>query len=430
MKTKQTTFLLLILIIIFSCNKKNTKITNPKDYELYLTSTDRKSLDFVNYEIDFWQKKIDLAPDQFSYLNKLASNYSSLFELTANLDYLLKAEKLLIQSNDALKYTSVGSINSLARNYISQHRFREALALAKRSEKIGGEKVETQKLLFDVQMELGNYEEARKSLIAIKDFKNFDFLIRDAKWNDHRGDLDTAIDMIEKASKIAVDNNSKTLMVWTYSNLGDMYGHSGKIKESYEYYLKALKVEPEHSYSLKGIAWIVFSHEKNTKEAKRIIEAVSKKHNSPDFYLIKSQIAEFEKDTVSKERYLQQYFKMLEAKNYGVMYNKYNALLFADKQNTVNKALEIAKIEVEHRPTPDSYDLLAWSYFKLGYKKKALEIANKYIRDKTYEPVPSYHLAEIYKANNLKQISDKIKEELINSQFELGPNMMKKIQML
>jgi hypothetical protein len=34
---------------------------------------------------------------------------------------------------------------------------------------------------------------------------------------------------------------------------------------------------------------------------------------------------------------------------------------------------------VDHRPTPDSYDLLAWSYLNMGQKDKALEIAKKYV---------------------------------------------------
>ena len=52
-------------------------------------------------------------------------------------------------------------------------------------------------------------------------------------------------------------------MIWTFSNLGDLNGHAGNIKTSYDYYLKTLAVDPNNSYALKGIAWIAFSHEKN-----------------------------------------------------------------------------------------------------------------------------------------------------------------------
>lgn len=121
---------------------------------------------------------------------------------------------------------------------------------------------------------------------------------------------------------------------------------------------------------------------------------------------------------------------MLQSDNYGAMYNKYNALLFADEKETAAKALEIAKIEVEHRPTPDSYDLLAWAYFNLGEYKKALEIVDKHVVGKSFEPEVQYHLAMIYKSNNLAQKLDKIKEELLSSLYELGPDFEQKINQL
>ena len=143
---------------------------------------------------------------------------------------------------------------------------------------------------------LGDYPEALKNLNAISDMNDYDYLIRLAKWNDHKGDLKTAITFMEKARDIAIEDDDKTLKIWSYSNLGDFYGHAGRIQESYDSYLKTLEIDPNYSYALKGIAWIVFSHERNTTEANRIITAIAKTHDTPDFYLLKSQIAQFSGD--------------------------------------------------------------------------------------------------------------------------------------
>ncbi len=424
MNTLKITFVIFITSLCFlsSCGNKS-EIINSKDYNSFLENKENKSLDNANKEIDFWQNKFNASPDQYSFLSQISSNYSKLFEITANIDYLIKAEQLLVQSNEALRYTNVGTIRSLARNYISQHRFKEALVLANKALAIGEGMKETQKLLFDVQMELGDYVAAENALKQIKNNKDFDYLIRIAKWSDHQGNLDKAISFMEKATKIAEFNNNEYLKIWSYSNLGDMNGHAGKIKESYNYYLKTLQLDANNTYALKGIAWIAFSHEKNTIEANRIIDVIAKKHNSPDFYLLKSEIAEYEKNSNAKDKNLALYFAMLQNKNYGVMYNKYNALLYADEKSTANKALEIAKEEVNNRPTPDSYDLLAWSYYSLGDVKKALEISQKYVVGKSFEPNLNYHLATIYKANNLIEKVKPIKEDLLKSSFELGPNL-------
>ena len=432
MKTAKTLSILLLTTLLFlSCNKQSSKqITNQDDYNKYLEIKENKSKEFAQSEINFWQKKYNAAPNQISYLSQLASNYSKLFENTGKIEYLYKVEELLVKSNETYKYSVVGTIRSLARNYISQHRFKEALVLANKALAIGEGNKETQKLLFDVNMELGNYTEAEKNLAQFYDAHDFDYLIRTSKWNDHLGDIKTTIAFMEKAKDIAINNNNKALKIWTFSNLGDLNGHAGNIKKSYDYYLKTLAIEPNNSYALKGIAWIAFSHEKNTDEANRIIDIISKTHNTPDFYLLKAQIAEYEKDSSSKLQNLTDYFKILTDTNYGAMYNKYNALIYADNKSTASKALEIAKIEITHRPTPDSYDLLAWSYYNLGDNKKALAIAQKYVVGKSFEPKLNYHLATIYKANQLNSKIEPIKEELLKSIFELGPNLEQKIKQL
>ncbi len=429
-RNKMILLLVMIALAIVSCNEKPNQITDTNDYNQYLSVQGNESMDFAYKEIDFWQKKYDAAPNQKSYLGIIASKYATLFEYSGDIDNLYKTENLLTQLNESNNYSKVSNLRSLGRNYIAQHRFKEALALANKALTIGEGRKETQKLLFDVQMELGNYPEALLNLNAIKDMNDYDYLIRLAKWNDHKGDLNTAITFMEKARTIAEKEDNKVLKIWSYSNLGDFYGHAGRIQESYDSYLKTLELDPNYSYALKGIAWIVFSHERNTQEAKRIIEAIEVTHNTPDFYLLKAQIAQYEGNEKEFLENKNAYLSMLKSHDYGAMYNKYNALLFADEKATAAQALEIAKVEVDHRPTPDSYDLLAWAYLNVGEKAKALAIAQKHVVGKTFEPKVQYHLAMIYKSNNEVQKVETIKEELLGSLYELGPNLESKVNQL
>ena len=430
MKISNIIKIILFTISICSCKNQNSKITNSSDYDTYLNIKDNKNVQLAKTEIDFWQKKYDAAPNQNSYLIQLAGYYSLLFEATFEVNHLYKAEQLLLKVNSDSNFSEVGPIRTLAKNYITQHRFREALTLANKALKIGEGFKETQKLLFDVNMELGNYTEAKKNLSKIYNTEDFDYLIRMAKWNDHIGDLPTAISLMEKATTKAELNENKNLKIWSYSNLGDMYGHAGRISDSYTYYLKTLKEDENNYYALKGIAWIAFSHEKNTKEANRIVDIISKKHNSPDFKLFKAEMAEFNKNEAEKTKNLNEYFAALKSRNYGVMYNKYNAIIYADNKKESVKALEIAYQEIKNRPTPESYDLLAWANFNLGNTKKALDICEKYIINKSFEPEINYHLAEIYKANKMTDKVAPIKKDLLASIYELGPNMKEKIEKL
>lgn len=430
MKISNLLKIIVFTISISSCKNENTNITKASDYNHYLNISANKNKELAENEIDFWQKKYNAAPNQISYLNQIAGYYTALFEYTFEVNDLYKAEELLLKVNTASNFSEVGPLRALAKNYITQHRFREAYILANKALKIGEGYKETQKLLFDVNMELGNYTAAKENLTKIYNTEDFDYLIRMAKWNDHIGDLPTAITLMEKATSKAELNDNKTLKVWAYSNLGDMYGHAGRISDSYKYYLKTLKEDSTNYYALKGIAWIAFSHEKNTKEANRIIDIISKKHNSPDFKLFKAEMAEFNHNEEEKNKYLEDYFNLLQKRNYGVMYNKYNAILFADNKKDAVKSLEIAYQEIKNRPTPESYDLLAWANFNLGNTKKALDICEKHIVNKSFEPEINYHLAEIYKANKMENKIKPIKEDLMASIYELGPNMKEKIEKL
>jgi hypothetical protein len=49
---------------------------------------------------------------------------------------------------------------------------------------------------------------------------------------------------------------------------------------------------------------------------------------------------------------------------------------------------------------------------------------------KSFEPKLNYHLAMIYKANKMDKMIPSIKEELLASTFELGPNLEQKINSL
>jgi tetratricopeptide (TPR) repeat protein len=428
---KTIKFLLpLLLLFTAGCKQKKSFKTNAEDYNTYLDFPKNENYDLAKEELKFWGDKYKAAPNQVTYLSKMAAAHSSLFEVTGDIEHLYKTEEYLKEVNNRFEYGSASSIRTLARNYISQHRFRESLELLEKAAALGEGKSATDKMFFDVQMELGNYKAAEKKLTEIRDEKKFDYLIRLAKWYDHKGDLDGAILNMERATQLAEKSKNEALKLWAYSNIADFYGHAGRLQDSYNNYLKVLEIDPNYSYALKGIAWITFSHERNSKEALRIINTVSIRHNTPDYLLFKAEIAEFNGKDKLKNDYLAQYFGQMEKKEFGEMYNSYNAKLFADQPSSVNKAITLAEREISNRPTPQSYDLLAWAYLKSGQKEKALKVAQQHIEGKTYEPEAAYHLAEIYAANGQKEKSKSFKSELLASVYELGPNTEKAIQKL
>ncbi|XCF07032.1 tetratricopeptide repeat protein [Tamlana crocina] len=422
--------ILLLLIITVSCGKKEKQITQRKDYNIYLENTENERLDLVKSDLIFWEEKLEKEPNQFPYFAKAAASQSQIFQHTGQIETLIDAENYLIEANNFTHYSHAGYLRSLARNYISQHRFKDALALLEKAETNGENLKGTQKMLFDVHMELGNFEIAKTYLEKTRKEGDFDYLIRLSKWSDHRGNLDAAIKYMEQAKTIAEASNIPSTKQWVYTNLADYYGHAGKISDSYQHYLKALELDPTDAYAKKGLAWIVYSHENNADEAMRILNAISKTYNAPDYHLLKAEIADFMGNQNLKEEELDRYFDAVKNPLYGDMYNKHNTLLYAENATQTTEALKIAIEEIQNRPTPQSYDLLAWTHYNHGDTKEALKVMEEHVVGKTSEPDVLFHLAKIYKANNNLENVKKLKKELLESSFELGPLTTKEVKAL
>jgi tetratricopeptide (TPR) repeat protein len=420
--------ILLIPILFFgSCQKKEKAVTHAIDYDKYLVSTPLKT---TSKYFELWNSKIEPDSMQLLSFGIVGGEYGRYFQESGDIQFLKKAERALKRAKDIAAVGKDSYLRALARNYISQHRFKEALQLADSARAIGSSLNASQGLLFDIHMELGNYKMAEKYLDSIKNLSDFGYLIRLAKWNDHKGDLKSTITFMEKAKAKAINSKNKDLMLWSYTNLADYYGHAGRITDSYEHYLKALELDPKNSYAKKGIAWIVFSYEKNPKEALRILDSVTKNYQAPDYFLLKSEIAEYMGNELSSLYNLDQYFNSIRNPAYGEMYNAYNARLYLEQTGQYEKALQLSRLEVRNRPTPKSYSFLAFSYMKLGKTDRALDIVEKYIDGKTFEPAIKYYEAEIYKAAGKTEKVTALKNELLAATYELGPLLEHKISAL
>ena len=420
-------FILFLIVTIISCKSDTIieQITNPEDYNAFLSSSNQNSFDRAFFEKEFWSKR--LRPDSTGVgdLGPLANAYTLLFETTGDISYLKSAEKILMKAVSVSATSKDAYTRSLAQNYISQHRFKEAKQILEKSYKGISNKRATQLLLFDVLLELGEYDNAYKVLGKLENTNDYSYLIRLAKWNDHNGNLDAAIRNLEETKKIADSRKNISLQVWANTNLADYYGHAGRINESYDLYIESLKLQEDNAYAKKQIAWIVYSNEKNTNEASRILDSIMINHNAPEYYLLKTELSEYNESPLESEKYRKEFIASIN-NEYGLMYNNHLIEFYAIENP--ERALEIAKAEINNRATPDVYSLLAYAQLKAGNKSKALEIINNFVEGKTFEPKSLYFSALIYKENNRRDKVDELKTELQDSFFELGPIYIKKIR--
>ncbi len=419
-------FLLLTVGTMVSCSERES-IVKPADYTAYLKEGILdQPVALAREEVIFWEKRLQSDTGSYVAMLELGAARQQLFKLSGDPQELVLADSLFSRSSARLKDSDPAILYTRAQTAITRHQFAKASMLNEAATKVSGDPFIHQLIGFDASMELGQYNDARIRLTAVQDPASFDYLIRKAKSEDQQGRLDKAIAYMEKALEL-VKNKKKSLYCWTLSCLADMYGHDGRPEEAYKAYLAVLEKDPAYLYAIRGIAWIAFSHDRNSRAALEMVNYLQRQTNQPDLWLMKATIREWENDLAGRKDCLQQFLTETSHPVYGDMYNKYRILLYADEVADQDKALALAELEVSSRATPETFDWLAWVYYKKGNIRKALQICKEKVYRQTSSPEALYHTAMIFAAAGQKQEALALFQECKASFFELGPLKEKSI---
>ncbi|OEK02149.1 hypothetical protein BFP97_11715 [Roseivirga sp. 4D4] len=417
--------IILTGLLLASCQQSPKSIAEATDYDTLLSAAATKSRD-LNADIEFWQDRLEKSPQSHMNLNQLAGLYSKRFRAGGLIHDLHISDSLYQKSLALNPFNKAATYRALSANAVTQHEFPKAKMYALKAIDAGEDQAASYYMLFDALMELGEFETAEGILNRQLSKNSFDYLTRASKFADHQGDLDKAIELMEMAyERVKFDNS---IMSWSISNLGDMYGHAGRIEDSYQAYLKVLNHHPQHWHSWKGLAWINFAHDQNVNEAKRILRHIDENSNDPQVKLMLAEIADYEGLGNESLQLKQAFFEQASSPKYMGMHNKYLILLASEDLKMNAQAIAAAEKEQEKRPTPQMYDLLAWTYFQNGELEKALKIASLFVDGQSSEPEVLYHLGLIYKRNGQDRKGNKFLKEALESEYELGPLTTKHIK--
>lgn len=410
---------------------RNKPIVSESDYAEYLVEG---APAFANHlrqnrdRIDFWERKLSGEPHSGLYKLKLASILTERFKMTGEITHLQRSDTLLQSALRGPLLKKAPVYHTLSTNAVTRHDFQAALQYADLALHTNEAPSVSKLLKFDALMELGRSEEAAVTLTSIANQSSFDYLIRRAKLQDHQGDLPQAILIMETAADWCKRVDNRPLLCWTLSNLGDMYGHAGKVQKSYETYRKVLAIDPAYHYVLKGIAWIAYAHDKDISQANRLAHYLLKKQHGPDLYLFLAETAEYEGRTLLGEQYRQKFIRQASQPAYGQMYHKYLAEIKLEDPHTFQEAKPYVDMEIRNRPTAQSYALLAQYYHRAGQTDKSLDILRQKVVEKTYEPDVLMQAGLIYKAAGSNEKARKYLSEAARAGLELGPMASREIK--
>jgi tetratricopeptide (TPR) repeat protein len=423
---KHILFFLASIFLFFSCREKNEAIVNAADYDAYLIVYKTGSTYSLDEDMTFWSERLKRMPKDEPSKRKLAGLHAVKFRSTGRIEELRISDGIYHGLLNTATTGRASLLLGLAQNAITQHQFKAADVYVDSAIAVGERKAAALLVSVDIALELGNHAKARHVLNQFANKKSFAHRIRRVKLKDQQGDLDSAIVIMEAAHDRVKEN--KDLFCWSLSNLGDMYGHAGRIEDAYHAYISVLQKDPTYDYAIKGIAWVALSHDKNFTEAKRIIAVLAARSRMPEAHLMLAQIAELEGDRTEQQKQLGLFIRLTDTDGYRTMYAKYLAHIYTSELGLPEKGLTIAEQEIKNRPTPQSYDLKAWALLQLGRKKEALSIIQQYVEGETFEPEAAYHMGMVYLLNDNAELAEKHLETAHESSFELGPVLSNRIK--
>lgn len=367
-------------------------------------------------DLAFWKNR-DQSNSTMVSQNKLAQIHLKLFAIDANLEHLLKAEKLLNSVIDNYTISSASVYRSLASIKMKQHRFCDALEDLQMAEAMGDDLFLTENMYFDVYFELEQDEQVLYYMDKIKQRGGFEYLIRKARFEDGIGNLAQAITDLENSRQFISDNDW-TKQAWLYSNLADFYGHAGEIEKSRSYFLNALTLNPADWYSVKGLAWINYAHDNNPEASLNLLNIIQR-----DFYIpsVESVAYKIYKSNGNIERakdIQDQFVSQMTGPEYLSSYAHY---IYNMDLNSIDTELlqQTVSLELSQRPSADSYSRLAQLYNHNGDREEARKIVDQYVIGKTLEPAPLSKSLEIIETTHPQFKA--VQEIVLDAKFELGP---------
>jgi tetratricopeptide (TPR) repeat protein len=366
--------------------------------------------------ISMYGTLVKTVPADPHYQNLLAGAYIQKVRESMDYTYLDRASQMLanVLAEDPKNYEAARLRTEIA---LERHEFKLAAEYSKDLTEWAANDSWNWGTLGDAWIEIGDYDKAagayQKMVNLHPDLASYN---RAAYFRFINNDVDNAV----KIMKLAISSGSASAenTAWCEVELGKMYLKTGKVADAEQAFRGALRYFPNYHTALAGLA----QSRAAQNDWKGAIESMRLAQQSTpfpdyaaalfDYYTAAGQTAEAQKqkETIEIIDRLGQAGKEKANRNL--------ALIYADHDWNVARALELAQNELEVRGDIYTYDALAWALYKNKRYQEAGDAMQKAMRFQTPEPMFFYHAGLIDTALGKKDEA----REMLKKALGLNPN--------
>ena len=435
MRQHTTLLLFAVLLATIGCKDEKTTVNAQVLEEDAISPLLEQPIQIDTKQADrdlaFWKSKyVDGKPTPIALIGEGGARIArfresnDVTELNAGVRDLEHADSLNPSVSAAYKRT-------LASAYISQHRFEEAYQALQQAVENGEKRQLSYLQLFDAAMETGRYEEGLALLDSIENKNDFNYLIRAAKYNDYAGDLDQTIVFMEQARDIMIQKKDTAMMKWSYTNLGDYYGHAGRIDDSYDSFMQSINLNPNDRYARKGIAYILHAAKDNQEAARKILKVADPDESRPAYLSLLADVEDISGNTTEAERLRAKHDEIIARRDWGNMYRLEVAKQRIDNEHTLDQGIALLEEELELRKDPIIYAVMAYAMAQQANsdmeKQAVVDYIAQHVDNKTFEPDANVYRYKAYKKLGMADRAAAYEAGLREAAYELGPITMREL---
>jgi len=343
-----------------------------------------------------YQKLAASKPEDLHYQNLLAGAYIQKMRETTDFGYIDRAEKLV---NLTLR-TEPGNYEALRLRSeigLERHHFSEVAGFSRQMIGIAPDDSWNWGTLGDALMEMGQYEEAAGAYQKMMSLRpNQASYNRASYYRWVMGDAEGAISIMQRA--VEAGSSSPENTAWCLVDLGNLYFKTGRLSQAAEAFATASRTFPGYHPALAGLGRVL-SAQGNLPAAIENFQRAQAAVPMPEYAEALADLYERTgkpREALRQNQLLDVVDRMTVAANEKT--NRNLALVFADQDRKLERALDLARAELDVRGDVYTYDALAWALYKNHRYAEAEEAAAKAMRFGTPEPSFYFHAAMIANA--------------------------------
>lgn len=264
--------------------------------------------------------------------------------------------------------------------YLSQHRFRDALEVARRSRDLRPDDAWNYGVMGDAQIELGEYPaafDAFDRMMALR--PNAGAYARVAYARELKGDVEGALAAMEMAAKATAPNDPEA-QAWYAAQTGELYLKLHKLEDANREFRRAVFLFPNYPLAVIGQGKVEVARGNGDGALAIYLEQLKR---TPTLDLA-ARIGDLYAARGDAER-SEHYYQLAEdLAGPGVVQTEANlALYLADHNRKLSEAVKIAETVGSARHDIFTEDALAWAYYRVGRFEEAYAASQRALRTGT-----------------------------------------------